>query len=631
KIVGKIEFKGQPHEMFLSGNRLVVFGSDAGNQLADPASVCNSGKAGCLVPKESPIWGNEFTFAKVYDISDKTKPKLERETATEGSYVDSRLIDGYVYLVTSKATYDTYITDPLPVMLRQGKLVENSIMPPVYYFDMPYESFNFVSVASFKVDDPAQQEKSEVYMMSNAQNIFVSPDNIYITYSKYLNEGKLRMEAMKELLLSKLTETDKQRVAKIEAADEQVLSQNEKLAKEVQIMSRYLMAMLPADQEKFEQEVKNVIKNKFADISQELEKTVIHKIAIKQGNLEYKTAGEVTGSVLNQFAMDESDGYFRIATTKNRTWSSLIDESEKESYSSLFILDKDLKQVGSVTDLAKGERIYSVRFIGKRAYLVTFKQTDPLFVIDLSAPTAPKVLGQLKIPGFSNYLHPYDENTLIGFGKETSISSWGGTITGGLKLSLFDVSQVDKPVELDHYVMGDRGSDSVALNNHKAFLFSKDKNILVLPVSLYQAASKDEWGKFVFGGAMVFSIDNKKFTLKGRIDHSNGGQSGENYYFDGYSYYDNNVLRSLYIKDTLYTLSGRYIKANKLSDLSQISSLDLVELNKREPLGVASSSPSGPIIPLNQPTGTFNSATPNSQGVAAPTPAMPVKDLKKLK
>jgi uncharacterized secreted protein with C-terminal beta-propeller domain len=570
KIVSRLTFKGQPQELFVSGNKLVVFGQSYGNEIMSKTVTDCAGKTDCLTP-DMPIMQGQFTFINVYDISDKTKPKLERDMALEGSYVNSRLIGDYVYLLSSKYSYD-YSPEPLPLIIRQGK-VGRMAMPPVYYFDMPYQSYNFTTVSAFNVKDAAAQESQEVYLLSGTQNLFVSQNNIYITYTKYLDENQLRMEATKQLLMPKLSAADQSRIAKVDAADEQVLSPDEKLSKVYMIIGRYLMQVGQADQQKIEDQIKEMIKQKYADISKELEKTVVHKIAIDQGKVEYKTMAEVPGSVLNQFSMDEQDGYFRIATTKNRSWSSLVDQETNDSYSNMYVLDQDMKQIGALENLAKGEKIYSVRFLGKRAYMVTFKQTDPLFVIDLATPTAPKILGELKIPGFSSYLHPYDENTLIGFGKDTSENEFGGVITGGLKLSLFDVSQVDKPVELDHYSMGDRGSDSIALTDHRAFLFSKDKNLLVVPVSLYQSANRNEWGKFIFGGAAVFSVDNNKFVLRGKIDHSDNGQPGDNYYLDGFSYYDNNVLRSLYIKDTLFTYSSRYLKANKLSDLSELKKI----------------------------------------------------------
>jgi uncharacterized secreted protein with C-terminal beta-propeller domain len=316
------------------------------------------------------------------------------------------------------------------------------------------------------------------------------------------------------------------------------------------------------------------MKQKYTDLSKELEKTIIHKIAISGSSLQYKSTGEVTGSVLNQFAMDENNNYFRIATTRNTTWSRFEGE-QKPSYSNLYVLDANMKTVGLLENLASGEQIYSVRFMGNRAYLVTFKQIDPLFAIDLTDPKSPKVLGQLKVPGFSTYLHPYDENTLIGFGKDTGENEYGNTVAQGLKISLFDVSDVTSPKELDKYLMGDMGSDSVALYDHKAFLFSREKDLLVLPVSLRQSSGLNQWGEINFSGAMVFSLKDKKINLTGRIDHSDGGQVASADYFDGINYYDNSVKRSLYIENNLYTLSNNYLKINTLSDLKEIKNIKL--------------------------------------------------------
>ena len=215
--------------------------------------------------------------------------------------------------------------------------------------------------------------------------------------------------------------------------------------------------------------------------------------------------------------------------------------------------------------------------------MVTFKQTDPLFVIDLSDPAKPQVLGELKVPGFSSYLHPYDETTLIGLGKESDDS---GRIIGGIKLSLFDVSDVTNPTEIDKYVMGDRNSDSIAINEHKAFLFSKDKNLLAIPISmqggvriLQEGISTDEQEKMImppikyFNGVAVFNINKKGFELKGTIDHSDENSA--------YSW--NNASRSLYIDDILYSLSNKYLKANRLDSLEEVKSLKISSADNNSP------------------------------------------------
>jgi uncharacterized secreted protein with C-terminal beta-propeller domain len=309
--------------------------------------------------------------------------------------------------------------------------------------------------------------------------------------------------------------------------------------------------------------------------------------------------------------MDESDGYFRIATTRNQSWSSFAPEGDNQSYNNVYVLDSDLKTVGQLENLAKGERLYSARFMGKRAYLVTFKQTDPLFTIDLSEPTNPKVLGELKIPGFSNYLHPYDENTLIGLGHDTEENQWGGTVTAGLKIALFDVADVGAPKVLDEYLIGGRGSDSEALNDHHAFLFSKEKNLLVIPATVREGGKGFDWGKFVFSGALVFDLSDKKFNLKGKIDHSDGGKAGVSEDWYGYNFYDNTVRRSLYINDALYTFSSKYLKANNIADLKEVKTLKFATTPEVIPMPLPTPVPM-PLERQKEPASTTASPQPDA-------------------
>lgn len=600
KIVSKIELKSTPQNLYLNGNSLVVLGSDD--------AIYQK-----MQEKKMPIRSSQYSFVKVFDVSDKKNPKQLRDIDFEGNMNGTRMIGDYVYAITSSYSYGG--DAPIPMMLENGEVVSltpgtpRCNCPDVYYFDIPYQSYNLTNIAAINVRDNSKPVKSEVYLLDGNQNMYVSQNNIYITYAKYLNEYQLYLETMKETAVPRLNQKDQELVNKIDAVGSDILSKQEKLAKIGQIIQKYQITLSQDDQTKLAKELEDRIKLKYQDLAKELEKTVIHKIAIDGDSLKYQTFGEVTGVVLNQFSMDESDDYFRIATTKNRTWSQFArNEEDNQSYSNLYVLDKDLKTVGRVENLAPGERIYSVRFIQGRAYLVTFRQTDPLFVIDLKDPKEPKVLGKLKIPGFSNYLHPYDETTIIGIGKDTEEVSAdtpsgepGGitseesmmiapaprVVTKGIKISLFDVSDVANPKEAAKYVLGDSGSDSIALSDHKAFLFSRDKNLLVIPAQIYESSNQIDSGCGTggrlcpqitlptgFNGAAVFHIEKDKIELKGKIDHMDGdlGQK-ESWY--GYGYYGSTVLRSLYIKESLYTMSNKFIKANKLDDLAEVKKLEL--------------------------------------------------------
>lgn len=306
-------------------------------------------------------------------------------------------------------------------------------------------------------------------------------------------------------------------------------------------------------------------------------KTTITKIGIEDGSITFKANGTVPGYILNQFSMDEYNGYFRVATT-DQNWRS------KSSGNNVYVMDEDLNIVGSIEKLAPGEEIYSARFIGGRCYLVTFKKVDPLFTIDLSDPENPTVLGKLKIPGYSDYLHPYDENTLIGIGKETVEAEEGDFAWyQGVKISLFDVSDVSNPRELAKIEIGDRGTDSPALYDHHAFLFSKARNLLVVPILEAQIDENDftgivpanYYGDYVYQGAYVFHISLDGIELQGRVTHLDDQMDliKSGYWFD--SEYE--VTRSLYIEDNLYTLSQDMIKINSLTTLDELAAINLSE------------------------------------------------------
>ena len=309
------------------------------------------------------------------------------------------------------------------------------------------------------------------------------------------------------------------------------------------------------------------------------EGTSIHRIHIDQGKIEYKATGEVPGRVLDQFSMDEYLGFFRVATT---TWEQAGSEGvvTSQSQNNVYVLSMDLDIVGRLEDLAPGETIYSARFMGARCYLVTFKQIDPFFVIDLDDPYNPEVLGALKITGYSDYLHPYDENHIIGIGKDT-VDAGDFAWYQGVKISLFDVTDVSNPKEVAKYEIGDRGSDSPVLTDHKALLFDRSKNLLVMPVSVIESGSGDNWqGVYVFH----ISVDDG-IQYRDRITHYDG-DVGQDYYpfspFSGKmvpampmygSYSPYAVTRSLYIGDVLYTVSEMKIKMNSLESLDLINEI----------------------------------------------------------
>ncbi|MZP44034.1 hypothetical protein GTO89_13425 [Heliobacterium gestii] len=512
-----------PREIYVDGKDLVVIGSGRDEVLlaSDQGQIAEK-RAMIAPPHYFPYAG--VVKAIVYDIADKANPQKSRETAIQGAYVSSRKIGSALYLIANR---------------RLGVHLPENETPDI----LPWYK-----------DTATGEDKLRV----GYDQIRCFPD---FSDPNYLIVAGVNVEQPKEPLH----------------------------------LSTYLGAgnIVYASTENLYVALRNVHGPVFwrsaMDGVSPAEKTSIFKFALDGAKARYTGKGEVTGRPLNQFSLDEKDGFFRIATTAGNAWA----EGDGTSKNNLYVLDASMKTVGKLEGVAPGELIYSVRFMGDRAYMVTFRTVDPLFVIDLKEPTAPRILGKLKIPGYSNYLHPYDENHIIGFGKdavEQSIADDAGRVVGvnayyqGMKMAIFDVSDVSHPVEQHVAHIGDRGTDSELLHNHRALLFSKEKNLLAFPVQVMEvdksnsAASGEKpspvpaYGSFAFQGAYVYTISLEKgFELRGRITHI----SDEEYQKAGQYYYDNDkfVSRIVYIGDSLYTLSNRMIKAHGMETLEERGAL----------------------------------------------------------
>jgi inhibitor of cysteine peptidase len=313
--------------------------------------------------------------------------------------------------------------------------------------------------------------------------------------------------------------------------------------------------------------------------------TSVYRVHINESTINCEAQGKVPGYIINQYAMDEYNGYFRVATN---AYDYNSDSGTSAQQNNVYVLDMNLTIVGKLENLATGENLHSVRFMGDKCYLVTFKNTDPLFVIDLSQPTAPVKLGELHIPGYSDYLHPYDENTLIGVGKETVESDTSDFAWyQGLKLSLFDVSNVNEPRQLSKTVIGDRGTDSPVLDDPKAFLFDKSRNLLVIPVQLYvinktEPVEKWAYGQFAWQGVYVFDVTlTGGFVVRGNVTQMDNAEAllanpslamKSDYQWVNY---DQWINRALYIGNTLYTVSNARVQLNSLDNFALIAKIDL--------------------------------------------------------
>lgn len=466
-----------------------------------------------------------FSFDEIvgFEVSDPTTPKqawqlsLKSKLNSQNSeVVTARLYSGKLYLVTR-----TYLNrnrpcpiEPLYVNDQPFSISCMEIYHPVpeVYSDSLY-TVMVLDPETGKIQDKisfvGQTSNSVVYMSKNSLYVTYpfSPDVVAFFYDFLNTKGKTLFPANVLARVKKLKDYE--------------ISQQAKMTELSTIMQEYQNSLSDDERLKVENELNNKMSDYYKEKRRTLERTGLVKINLD--NFSLGARGEVAGRLLNQFSLDEYDNYLRIATTVGGTnWNT------QDSANDVYVLDKNLKITGSVEDLGLEEKIYSVRFIEDKGYLVTFKQVDPFFVLDLSNPKLPKVKGQLKIPGYSAYLHPIDKDKILGIGKEGN----------GVKISLFGVSDPENPQEIDKYLLTDYYSD--ILETHHAFLLDKSHQIFFVPGS---------------EGGYIFSYKNDKLELVRTVA--------------GFG-----VKRALYLDDYLYILGEQslvvlnentWVQVNELS------------------------------------------------------------------
>ena len=460
------------------------------------------------------------TVVKIYNITSREKPVLTKSYEMYEPYYTSRCIDNVLYVISSGNLRKE--DDKIVVGYNEDNMEKEMSIDKIKYLK-DVKTTKQTLISTVDLNNETADIKLDSYLM-NISNAYVSENAIYLLNQKYNNDSKIPIKLLfgfKGVFgLEDYYEMDSE--------------------------SGYY--------------------------------TEIYKFDIKE-NVEYKAKTKVKGKTINQYSLDEKDNHLRIALYDN-------------DGSRVAIFDEDLKQIGISDNVAKDEKMYSSRFIGDKVYFVTYKTIDPLFVMDLSNETKPKVLGKLKIPGYSTYLHPYDENHIIGIGMETkeiiNRNSNGKVISTtakvvGMKMALFDVSNVNSPVQISSVVIGDSRTTSAILTNPKALLFSKEKSLIAIPVNNYsqdfEVTSSNNYETMINNytkyskpynaeGYFVYNINVQDgFKLKGVITHE---KTNATYYYS-----NSKLLRGLYIDNNLYTVSETMIKVNELDSLKAVGELKL--------------------------------------------------------
>ena len=404
--------------------------ADAGANAAAPLAGANAAAPavapapGCIV--YPGLVYKVDTSVDIFDISDKANPKKIHTLSQSGSYRDSRMIGGMLYLISEYAEIDTTSVnqaDPgtyVPLYAQDGKQLTAQPDDIVLRPDVQWPAYTNVS----GIDTGSGAFVSQKSLFGSTDLVYANQGSLYLASSRYRDD---------------LTRHD---------------------------------------------ETYNYYKSTTS--------TMLARLTLADGRVDIVATAEIPGYLDGQFSLDEKDGVLRAVVTETESeWANFItppqvyDEktwadfpaSQSKTTNALYTYDGDLKKIGGVSGLAEGEQVYSCRFIGNACYFVTFRQVDPLFSVDVSDPKAPKVLGALKIPGFSQYLHPYTATLLLGLGNDANAET--GAV-GNLKLSMFDITNPADVSEKDKLLIEGHVNSSVS-TNHKAILVNADRKLIAFP------------------------------------------------------------------------------------------------------------------------------------------------------
>ena len=580
EVVAEPELPQGSHQLLLDGQRLLVVTSS---------------------------WsGSPDTIASLYDVADPTNPSLLRRSHLEGNVVATRSIDGVARLVIS-TTFDQRLPfvqpnqfglDEESALARNQEIIAESSVEdwlPRWFDEAGDGSFGPMQAAVPCEDVAAPGEFAGLGLtwigsidvqaegtpvgsagvVSTGDTVYASTDNLYIATQnwdwQWGGPVPLPMPVEEGLAVEEGATVDEG--VTVEATPEPVGPPDSAPEPTVTAPTETTLApetTLPETTLPAETTTTAVPTTTVPDDDSGAPPTLIHQFRLDDGTAAtYVASGEVQGRLLNQFAMSEYNGDLRVATTTDN-WGNFGDQS----VSTVYVMrpnGTDLEVISSISGLGKGEQIHSVRFIDDVGYVVTFRQIDPLYVLDLSDPASPVLDGELKIPGYSAYLHPVGDGLLLGVGQDATDEGR----TTGTQLSLFDVSDPTNPQRISTLPIG--GQSEVEWD-HKAFLFWEPDGTIVLPVS-------PGWGNCgpgvdcladgitgSGGGAVVAELNGRELVARGTISHGDPDKQG----------CWNPLQRSIAIGDELVTVG---LDQMKFSDRLTLAARDSVSWGDPEQYG----------------------------------------------
>ena len=546
-IVSKISLDVNPAGLLLSENSLVVYGSHKIND-------------------------SDFNFVKVYDVKKPSTPELVQDFSFTGKLDDIFIVSGKLYVVNESPINYVAGSRVLPAVMNDGNLladtcdgVDRCFAPEVFYFDINYKQARFLSINAIDLKKSFNSLTGKAYLLGANHRVMTSDDSVFITFSDVADETSFYFEAEKKLIFNLLGEDEKNKIKEIENTPSFALSDSEKIIKIRSVFSSYLNNLLPADKALLEVDIKNEVSKK-KESTDSANKTAIHKIRLTDKSIDYYAFNNVSGELMNNYSLLQKNNYIYLAT---RGEDKLSSAGELKHYVNIFILDKALKLVGKMENLSSKEKIYGVRFLANRAYLVSAEENASLFVVNLEKKTEPSFAGTLKAPAVPMYLRPIDENGNKFVGLSYSVDNNTNT-KQGLKLSLLDFSDLKAPKEVSSYLIGDAESDSLAFKDSASLFYSNDNKTLLLPVTF------SENNSLYFSGIFAFKVSDNNLEMIGKTDHSAGGFYNQVDNLNGLTYLDNSPKRSLFENNNFYSVSNKFLLSSTANNMEQP---ELLELN----------------------------------------------------
>ncbi len=459
-----------------------------------------------------------FTHDRVvaYDVRNPDTPTKdwEKSYGERTSLVTARLMDEVVYLVTATSLRRDRPCPPVPLLDAGMRLPCTSVWVPER-LERLNTSFTVLSL------DPRTGDVDDSLTVAGESNntvVAMFPNNIYLTQRQTTSETEVLLDFFEFEIPDLLSAETIARIHTVRGYD---ISEQSKVTEVSNILEEAMNTMTDDEMLRFETEAQNRLADYVQERMRDMDRTAVTRISVD--TLSISETKSVPGHLLNQFALDEHEGHLRMAVTVGDRWRT------GNTANDVYVLDRNLEIVGSVTDLGLTEQIFSVRFIGDRGYVVTFRQIDPFYVLDLSEPDDPKMVGELKIPGFSSYLEAIDDDTVLGVGRDGS----------NVKLSLFDVSNTSRPIESDTFTLKEHWSE--VNSNHRAFLRDPKYGVVFIPAGQ---------------GGYVISYTNSELALEAAVA--------------GYA-----VRRAVFIDDYLYVVGENDITVLDEVTWEEVGTLEL--------------------------------------------------------